>query len=261
MKDACATIRERLGDYADGEMNGAARHDVACHLERCRPCSDALEDIRAIGDVLRARADAPVNSMELAGLASGVISRIRAEDAQSWRAVLGRATGDWHWALVGSGSVMATVLSVLVVALTCQLGAQGEREDSVAALLNNFSAPTGRMLVIATPVGRAQVRMLMQADGASDMISPSLDPQTLPAGFSGPSGESLALALADAVVRPDGRVRELKSMPPLARQQTEAILNEIQRQLEAPVATWSGQRVNVERLGFMTNAHVTSKAL
>jgi hypothetical protein len=261
MTAACASVRKHLGSYADGELDNVQRHRLSLHLASCRACDDALQDIRIIGDLLRTEAEAPMDREELAGLAAGVISRVRAEDAQSWRAMFGRATGDWHWALVGGGAVAAAVATILFVAAIWQFVPAHNREDSLAAMLKNLQRPSGTMVVIATPVGADQVPMLMQVNGPADAITRRVDPLTLPAGFSGRSEGELAVALADAVVRPDGRVGDLRSMPYRARQHTQAILDEIQRQGAVNVATWSRRPVSIHRVGFMTSTNVTAKSL
>jgi anti-sigma factor RsiW len=261
MTRTCASVRKHLGGYADGELESVLRHRVSAHLAGCDACGEALQEIRAIGDLLRTDAVAPVDHTELAGLAAGVISRVRAEEAQSWRAMVRRATGDWHWALVGSGAVTAAVASIAIVAAIWQFVPGHGREDSLAAMLKNFERPAGTMVVIATPVGRDQMPMLMQVNGPSDAITRAIDPLTLPAGFSGPSEGELAFALANAVVRPDGRVGDLRSMSHRARAQTQAILDEMQRQGVVNVATWSSRRVSIVRVGFMTSANVTAKSL
>lgn len=266
MTPACRAIRKHLGGYADGELDGARRQKVALHLEECGPCADALQDIRAIGDLLRTRAAAPLQ-VEFAGLAGGVISRIRAEEAQSWRAVLGRATGDWHWALTGCGALSAVFFSVLFLAAICYVGPRHAAGDSVAAILDKLEAPSGALFIIATPVGPGQAPMLMRVGESSDVTTRTVDPAGLPRGFSGPSEGELAVALSQAVVSPDGRVRDLRSMSRSVRKDTEALLDEIQwaqwaqRQPVVWVPKHSAQHVTVQRVAFMTTTGVVAAGL
>lgn len=260
MMSACTHIRVHLGAYSDGELGAADRVRVAEHLATCRACDEALADIRGVGELLRSQVAPPPSSGEFSGLAAGVLSRLGAEELQSWRALFQRATGDWHWALVGAGAVCATLVLVLVVSAICEVSPNRHREDSLAALLANFEAPEGRLLILATPVGRDEAPMLMQF-GSAENDSDREGPMTLPAGFSGPSGEDLTLALSDAVVRPDGRVGDLRSMSAPDRLHTEAILDDLQRLRGVPFVSFLGQRVSVQKLGFVTNTHVTGKAL
>ena len=72
----------------------------------------------------------------------------------------------------------------------------------------------------------------------------------------------LALALSKAVIGKDGRMSDIRSMSKSDREQTEALWQEIQRLRSAPpAASWSGRRVNVQKLGFFTNTNVTANAM
>ncbi len=261
MTPTCVRIRGRLSAYLDGELDGAGRLLVSRHLGGCQSCVRVLQDLRDVGDLVRTGSTSVRPPADLAGLASGVISRARAEDSQSWRAMLRQASDGWHWALVGGGSLFAAMVSVLLVAVICGVSARRERSDSLAALLNNLRAPAGTLWILATPLGPPnQAPMLMQLGSDGTFGGPER-PMALPAGFTGPSGDDLAFALSEAVVRPDGRVVDLRSMSRRDRQHTEAILGEIQRQRALPLAVWFGQRVRIQRLGLVTNTNVTGKAL
>jgi hypothetical protein len=253
---SCGAIQRKLGEYADGELAGAARLRISQHLAGCTACGAALREIRDIGDLMRAET-AVVEQPEFAGLAAGVISRVRAEEAQSWRGLLRRATGDWHWAIVGSGSVVASLVTILMVGAICQFGFSQHNDESLASLLENLRKPAGRTIVVATPIGAEDVRVLLQVDGPA--MADASTPLTLPAGFSSPTELELAFALSEALVRPDGRVGDLGSMPSPARQQTEAILSQQLR--STPGATWSARPVRVERIGLMMTTNVFAKAL
>jgi Putative zinc-finger len=259
MTTGCTGIQDRLNAYLDGELDGAGRLLVSQHLEACARCGEVLAELRAVGDLLRARASRELPRVDFAGLAPGVISRTRAEDLQSWRTVLRRATGDWHWALVAGGSVCAALVSLLVVSAVCDVSPRRERADSLAALLNSLRTPAGTFYILATPVGPSQGQVLMrfESDGTIGDVD---QPVALPTGFTGPSTGDLVYALSKAVVRPDGRVSDLRSMSRRDRQNTEAILGEIQRLRLAPLGAWSGQ-LNIQRFGLVTNTWVMGKAL
>ncbi len=135
--NACTGVLPHLHAFADGELRGEMLRSVATHLEHCASCADRVLEIGSLGDVLRthAQVDPPA---DLAGLADGVVSRIRAEDHESWRALFERATDDLHWVMVGVGSVAASFVSALVVSVVIQSGVS-QRSDSVAALLNTLA--------------------------------------------------------------------------------------------------------------------------
>ncbi len=258
MTTACPRIRASLGAFVDGELDAADRMRVSQHLSTCPTCTDEQQRIRQLGDALRADAVTLPNRVNLQGMASGIISRTRAEDAQSWRALLARASEDWHWALVGAGSLVAAATSILLVAAICGLGPRPDREDSLAAMLNNLQTPAGTLWLFATPARPDQPPMLLLFDSGD--AGERFEPAAVPAAFSSPSGSDLALALSQAVVGPDGRMSDLQSMPQLRRQHAEALLDEIQRLRLAPLVSWSRHRVSIQ-FGFVTNTSVSGKAL
>jgi anti-sigma factor RsiW len=170
----CARVQQRLDAFADGELRGPELLTVSRHLETCEACRADLAVVRRIGESLRGAALTRMASIEaLAGLPDGVVSRVRAEAAQSWSAKMGRALDDCHWLLVGVGSFSAALLSVLLVCAMVQVGLP-ERDDSMAALLGG--------------------------------LSPSMDVVTA-AGLTVPEGEG---AVARATVTRYGRVTNLE---------------------------------------------------
>jgi hypothetical protein len=127
----------------DRELRGYDLLMVSRHLSGCEDCAGEVRRITDMGDWLRGEAASrPVPVEALAGLADGVVSRVRAEEQQSWTALLGRALDDFHWAVVGAGSMAAAVASALAVCAMLQVGIP-ERGDSLAAMLNSLSSPVG----------------------------------------------------------------------------------------------------------------------
>ena len=140
---SCAMARTHLNAFADGELRGATLREVSAHVESCTACSTSVGEIASLGDMLRGAVASQTfheEAPDLAGLADGVVSRIRAEDHESWRGILERATDDLHWVMVGVGSVAAALISVLIVSAVVQSGV-GQRGDSLAAMLNTLAAP------------------------------------------------------------------------------------------------------------------------
>jgi anti-sigma factor RsiW len=135
----CGRARQRLDAFVDGELRGTELLTVTRHIADCSRCQADVAVVRGIGESLRGAAmtrTMPVTA--LAGLADGVVSRVRAEQSQSWSAKLARALDDCHWLLVGVGSFSAALLSVLFVCAMIQVGLP-ERDDSMAALLGGLS--------------------------------------------------------------------------------------------------------------------------
>jgi hypothetical protein len=266
MKSSCAAIRQHLGAYADGELASPKRHRVAHHLVSCGTCNDALEEIRAIGDLLRAESAAPVPQLELAAVTSGVVSRVRAEQAQSWRALMRRATGDWHYALTGAGALAAAVMSIVFLSAICRV-VPGRGGDSLALVLEKLERPAGQLFIRATPVGPHQVPMWMRVIDDGAPLGSVADRELQPLDLYGPSEGDLAVALSDSVIRADGRVRDLRSMPKAARVETEEQLYKIQlaqwaqRQPIPLVRPRSAQTMVIQGLAFKTGMRVTGKSL
>jgi hypothetical protein len=260
MMSPCRSVRPRLGPYVDGELRPADRLAVSNHVVACSSCADLLHELRMMGEALRdCAADGPM-PRGLDGLAAGVVSRTRAEASQSWAASFRRGCEDWHWPLAGAGALCAAVFSVLAVAVICRLAPGAERPDSLAAMLNNLHAPAGELFMMATPVGRNQLPVLMKLDRGDQEAGDDMRPMALPASFSGPSGSELALALSEMVVRADGRAMDLRSMSAQDRQHTEAILR-MQPLGVVPSAFFPGRRINVQALAFVVRTRVMGKAL
>src|SRR5437016_3228016 len=116
----CEQIRPSLGEFVDRELPGSAMLEIAQHVNTCDDCSREIGTLRDLGDRLRAVAVNESNSGALDGLASGVVTRIGAEQAHSWLAVFRRGFEDWHWAIVGGGAVTAAFVSVLFVSMILQ---------------------------------------------------------------------------------------------------------------------------------------------
>lgn len=147
MKPAPCDVRAFLGAFADGELPGIERLRVSTHLESCDDCARELEAIHSIGESLRVAA-ATRETPELSGLASGVVARVRAESALSWRSLWDRASQDWRWALVGAGSVAATFVTTLLVSAIVWEGPASQRDDSLAARMRNLSSYSGVMMIV-----------------------------------------------------------------------------------------------------------------
>lgn len=131
-------VRTHLNAFADGELRGDVLRTVSTHLENCEACADEIVEIGSLGELLRSGVALETEPPDLAGLADGVVSRVRAEEHESWRGMISRATDDLHWVLVGVGSVAAAFVSALIVSAVVQSGV-GQRSDSLAALLNTLA--------------------------------------------------------------------------------------------------------------------------
>lgn len=164
---ACLGVRPHLESFADGELRGDLLRRVSRHVESCHECATVIDAVQSLGETLRGGATVGADLADLAGLADGVVSRIRAEEHESWRGKLDRATDDLHWVLVGAGSLTAAFLSVLLVSVVMQSSVE-QRGDSLAAVLNTTIAPPqiGRATVVS---GNMAPDSIVSASGEDDV--------------------------------------------------------------------------------------------
>lgn len=140
----CAAVRRRLPTFHDDELPIADTIAVESHVKECARCAEELSGLRAIRDALRLAA-APGPADDWTGLQPGVISRMKAEEQQSWAARAGRLFDDLHLVWIGLASTVATFLCGALVLGMLQY-ASPERDDSLAAVIAVVAAPYGTEL-------------------------------------------------------------------------------------------------------------------
>ncbi len=253
---------QNLGAFVDGELSGADRLRVSQHLAECTSCAAEAEGLGQLGDVLRAAAlssDPEPGAFD--GLAGGVISRVRAERAQSWRGFIERLVDDWHYAIVGAGAVAAAFVSIAFVSVMLQFGPAPERDDSLAALIANLNSPAGTLFVEATPIGgKDRNSMLMQVGNELSMPDESFGAGTVPVVLRYVSEQEFVGALSDAMTH-DGRLLELRSMTEQQRRYTEGLLDAIGRLRSGQTAFSSAGSLTVHSVWLVTNTGVTAKGI
>ena len=249
----CQHVIDRLDAYVDGELPGAERMLVARHLGECGACDLEADDRRELGAKLRA--DAPVvDSSTLRGLASGVVSRIVAEKQQSWRTRIQAAFEDWHWVMIGTGSVLGTTACTLLVGSVLLFGPTPQRSDSLAARMN-MDDSAGTLFVVATPVGREQSSMVMQFEGAGDVEGQGAPP-VVPSSINVANESQWASSLAEVLTH-DGRLMELSALSHNDRMRAEALLDQIGGiHLPKP-----GGQVTVRSMWLVAHVSVSARGL
>jgi hypothetical protein len=203
-------------------------------------------------------------------LASGVLSRLQAERSETWRARLERGVDDWHWLLVGSGSLAATFIVTLFVSAVLIAGPAPKRADSLADVINNLGtdqmgrivqqgSSAGMLLVVATPVGDDRNSMLLQVVGdGPDSSTPPAAVAPTELGYA--SEGDLVRALAQAVTQ-EGRLVDLSSMPKANRAYAEKLLGDIHNMRSPGQTHGSGGTVTVRQIVLRANASVSAKGL
>ena len=253
--------KDVLGAFVDGELSGADRLRVSHHLTLCAACAGEAAAMSELGDVLRLAGASSVLPGELDGLAGGVISRVQAERAESWRGFADRLVDGWHYAIVGLGSVAAAFVSIAVVSVMLEFGPTPERDDSLAALIANLNSPAGTLFVEASPLtGRDQHSMLMEVNNDLVMPDESLPSGVVPIVLRYASEQEFVGALSEAMTR-DGRLLELRSMSAQQRRYTEGLLDAIGRMRSGQAGFTSTGSLNVHSLWLVTNTGVTAKGI
>jgi hypothetical protein len=257
MGTECRHMPWDLDAFIDGELRGPRVLEVLRHVEACKTCASRVDELRRIGDQLRAEV-ADVDASVFAGLASTVVSRTRAETAESWRTLLRRAGEDWHWLMIGAGSVAATLASTLVLSLILAFGPRPERDDSLSALIANsaWSHPDF-ILVFATPVGMDRGLLYVNdADRAR--------------GRDSRAAAVLAAQVVDRSAPEAAVVRDLlevmtregafDTMPEKDRLRAESLLQQINR-LRSSGPVPFGTVLNVHEVRIMDSTSVSAKGL
>lgn len=173
----------RLNEYVDGELDDAARADVAAHVAGCAACAVRLAELRALFADLAALPDEPL----AADLAPAVLARLpRRARAPAWAPRLALAAQ-------ALAAVAAFVLVWPWLAATLQA-------SPAARLAAEAAGALSAMLVGLAPVWRAPVdaaESLLHA--ASTFTPPALPGPALGWGL-GLAGFALAWLLGNGVL-------------------------------------------------------------
>jgi hypothetical protein len=177
-------MRRQLSAFHDGELPIGEQIALQAHLRECAECAGELREMDDLAAGLRAGSPAVgVGSEAYDGLPSMVVSRLKAEDAQSIGRVTGRFFEDMHfvWAV---------------------LGATGATVACAALIFTIF------YFAIASPAGSNMNPVVMNA--RMDLPS-AASTEAFPASAL-LDQEDLVLAL-DAVVTREGRVAKINVIP------------------------------------------------
>ena len=137
----CAAVRRRLPAFYDRELPIRDLIAIETHVTDCPPCATELRSFHSVGDALRLAA-APGPADDWTGLRSAVISRMRAEEHESWTARTTRMFDDLHLVWIGLAATVATFLCG-AVALSALHFASPDRDDSLRSMIALVSAPAG----------------------------------------------------------------------------------------------------------------------
>ena len=199
MTPICSRLSEKLSAYRDGELSVAEHVDVAQHLRGCPECRAEFDDLDTLGGVLRAQAsrvsasigDEPARH----GLAGAVVSRVFAEQKQSWPVRVRDAFEDMHLVWAGLCATAAVVICAGLAAGIVLLAPAAERGDSLRAMVAMMAAP-------GTDLDPLPLAPGMQAP----RVSPeAITPLMLASDLTLAQNEDVELAIS-AVVTREGRI-------------------------------------------------------
>jgi anti-sigma factor RsiW len=251
----CDSIRDDLDAFADGELRGDELRYVSHHVEACVRCSEEVEIRRTVGGLIRESAGQWNRLQTPPGLASGVVARVRAESAQSWRALLNRGVEDWHWVIVGGGAVAATFVSTLFCSALLLFGTTTTREDGLSTLASNYKTSPGAMYAEVSREGASPSEvMLVQLDTSA---APA---EALPDVFDRESLERQWVAALAQTLAGGGPIG-LAGLPEQSRKRAEWLLENIARMRGVEPGVGALGALKVHRLHLVTNTEVTAKGL
>jgi hypothetical protein len=247
MSRGCLDVLRSLGAYVDDELRGAERLLVSEHLEDCHHCARELESLSGLGQALRLGAHGASVDHMLAGLASGVTSRIGAERSQSWGATWNRIFDDWHWVGVGLGSVAGALMTLVV--------ASAMLVTSITQL-EQMNARAGTLYLIALPQDGSGVPIMLEFE--QSLGTARLDTRmAMPASLGWQAERALVAALDEKLVN-SGRPASLRHLSKVDREDILALLKGIADFQYAEPARRPGGLTNVSGMHLKIDTSVTA---
>lgn len=203
--NTCSSIQEQLSAFRDGELPVAEHLGVGQHLRECAACREALDDIDDLGSLLRRRAvavsaavgDEPVRR----GLAGAVVSRVLAEQEQSWPVRVREAFDDMHLVWAGLCATAAVVVCAGLAAALVLFAPAAQRADSLRALVTMMGSPGTDLEPLPLAPGMQAPRVSPEA----------VMPLMLANDLTLATDQDVELAIS-AVVTRDGRIEQTQQL-------------------------------------------------
>ncbi len=155
MRWNCSAVRRQLAEYHDGELTIDQRVTLQGHLRACPACAAEAQQLKGLSAVLHEAARQrtyAIDSHELDGLAEGVISRLRAEQEESFPRTVQKMFEDLHlvWAALGA---TAATFACLAITVGIFYFSRAQTPDSLAAFIYSpLSQSTNEQGTDANPV-------------------------------------------------------------------------------------------------------------
>lgn len=203
--NACTAIRERLSAFRDGELPVSEHFAVGQHLDHCDACRRELDDIDDVGALLRAHmsevAAIVADEPDRRGLAGAVVSRVFAEQEQSWPVRVREAFDDMHLVWAGLCATAAVVVCAGVAAALVLLAPAAERADSLRAMVTTMGLPGTDLEPLPLAPGVEAPRV------SADTVLPLM----LASDLTRSTEQDVEVAFS-AVVTRDGRVEQTQQL-------------------------------------------------
>jgi hypothetical protein len=123
MPRGCWQLRRQLSAFHDGELPVGDQIAVQAHLRECPACAAEAREVDALGSCLRTGAlSVGVEPGVWEGLPSIVVSRMKAEDAESISGRTGRVFEDLHFVWAALGATGATVACLVLISAIFYFG-------------------------------------------------------------------------------------------------------------------------------------------
>jgi len=203
--NSCTTIQEQLSAFRDGELTVAEQLEVGQHLNHCASCRRTLDELHDLGQVLRHQAaivsaavgDEPVRH----GLAGAVVSRVLAEQEQSWPVRVRDAFDDMHLVWAGLCATAAVVVCAGLAAGLVLLAPAAERADSLRAMVKMMASPGTDLEPLPLAPGMEAPRVSAEA----------VTPLMLASDLTMATDQDVELAIS-AVVTREGRIERTQQL-------------------------------------------------
>ena len=249
----CETARERLEQFVDRELSTTDQVAVQAHLRSCRTCEAHVEDLSLIGWSVRAGAPAINPAADAAALTviqSGVLTRIRAERAESLRMRVGEMFTDMRLLWPALGATTAVVLCATIAINVWRATMAEISPDSLVAMLHTLGHP-------------GSDRNPLRLDLEQGMSVPRLADEGFALGHISTDDTEYVLS---AIVKGDGTVDHaelLDSTRPIPLSQVgsaDAILLAFKESRFSPAQARSGQKVAVMAIFYFMQTTAVKEA-
>jgi hypothetical protein len=164
----CSAVRRRLPAFHDRELPVPELIEIEAHVADCAPCLHELRALQGVAAAMRL-VSAPAPPEDWTGLEPGVISRMRAEEHESWTAWTRRLFDDMHLIWIGVAAAVATFFCG-AVALSALHFASPDRADSLASVIQVISVQVPSVpgegpieAMLAQPVSRDELVLALSA--------------------------------------------------------------------------------------------------